>query len=224
MWDILFFWVARMIMMGVYVTDKIPFSVAHMHSRVVDGKGVKMSKSKGNVINPITLVDLYGADALRMALVIGIAPGSDIPLSDDKVKAQRNFANKIWNATRFILMTIERTEKMSVVRSQISEDEKIILSKLKEIVKSTTDNLNKYKFGLASENLYQFFWHDFCDVYIESTKNKGPEVIPVLIEVLVTSLKLLHPFMPFVTETIYQENKAKFGLKEEMLITSSWPK
>lgn len=224
MWDILFFWVARMIMMGVYVTGKIPFEVAHMHSRVVDGKGMKMSKSKGNVINPLTLVDAYGADALRMALVIGIAPGSDIPLSDDKVKAQRNFANKIWNATRFILMTMEKSEENLKLKHQNGKDEEEILKKLNEIVKSTTDNLNKYRFGQASEDLYQFFWHDFCDVYIESTKNKGPEVIPFLIEVLVTSLKLLHPFMPFVTETIYQETKEQFGQKEEMLITSAWPR
>jgi len=225
MWDILFFWVARMIMMGVYVTGKIPFEVAHMHSRVVDGKGVKMSKSKGNVINPLTLVDAYGADALRMALVIGIAPGSDIPLSDDKVKAQRNFANKIWNATRFILMKKEQNPSPTLtLTGQGDQDNDDILDKLKKIVKSTSDNLNKYRFGQASEDLYQFFWHDFCDVYIESTKNKGPEVIPVLIEVLITSLKLLHPFMPFVTETIYQEIKDKFELKEEMLITANWPK
>ena len=226
MWDILFFWVARMIMMGVYVTGKIPFEVAHMHSRVVDGKGIKMSKSKGNVINPITLVDKYGADALRMALVIGIAPGSDIPLSDDKVRAQRNFVNKIWNATRFILMKIDDLNPSPTLplTGQGDQDNIDILDKLKKIVKSTTDNLNKYRFGQASEDLYQFFWHDFCDVYIESTKNKGIEVIPVLIEVLVTSLKLLHPFIPFVTETIYQETKAQFGQKEEMLITAEWPK
>lgn len=226
MWDILFFWVARMIMMGVYVTGKIPFEMAHMHSRVVDGKGVKMSKSKGNVINPLTLVDAYGADALRMALVIGIAPGSDIPLSDDKVKAQRNFANKIWNATRFILMKTNESNPSPTLplTGQGDQDSVDILNKLKKVVKSTTDNLNKYRFGQASEDLYQFFWHDFCDVYIESTKNKGAEVIPVLIEVLVTSLKLLHPFMPFVTETIYQETKDIFGQKEEMLITATWPK
>ena len=107
---------------------------------------------------------------------------------------------------------------------QGDQDNIDILDKLKKIVKSTTDNLNKYRFGQASEDLYQFFWHDFCDVYIESTKNKGIEVIPVLIEVLVTSLKLLHPFIPFVTETIYQETKAQFGQKEEMLITAEWPK
>ncbi|MFZ2152716.1 MAG: valine--tRNA ligase [Microgenomates group bacterium] len=226
MWDILFFWVARMIMMGVYVTGQIPFEVAHMHSRVVDAKGVKMSKSKGNVINPLTLVDQYGADALRMALVYGVAPGSDIPLSDDKVKAQRNFANKIWNAARFILMQMENKTVTSFELSvtNLENEDKEILDKLKKIVKSTTTNLEKYKFGQASEDLYQFFWHDFCDSYIESTKDRGAEVIPVLSEVLHTSLKLLHPFMPFVTEAIYQETKEVLGYKEEILISAQWPK
>jgi len=222
MWDILFFWVARMIMMGIYVTGKIPFEVAHMHSRVLDGKGVKMSKSKGNVVNPITLADVYGADALRMALVIGVAPGSDIPLSEDKVKAARNFANKIWNASRFILMTKERLQNEKV--GPLTEDDAEIENKLKKIIRSTTSNLEKYRFGQATEDVYQFFWHDFCDVYIESTKNRGAEVIPILEKVLVNSLKLIHPFMPFVTESIYQEIKKPLDLKEEMLITAAWPR
>jgi valyl-tRNA synthetase len=227
MWDILFFWVARMIMMGIYVTGKVPFKMAHMHSRVVDKHGVKMSKSKGNVINPITIVDQYGADALRMALVYGIAPGSDIPLSDDKIRAQRNFVNKIWNASRFVLMIIDRLqpEKVStqIDNEKINEDDKEILRKLEEIVKSTTKNMNGYKFGQASEDLYQFFWHEFCDIYIEKTKDRGVEVVPVLLTVLITSLKLLHPFIPFVTESVYQEVKKIVKLPEERLIISNWP-
>lgn len=222
LWDILFFWVARMMMFGIYLTGDVPFKTVHLHARCTDAKGQKMSKSKGNVVDPLTMTEKYGTDALRMSLVYGIAPASDFVVSEDKIRAQRNFVNKIWNATRFILMSIDRAKDLT--EQPLQESDKTILEQLKKIVKSTSDNLNKYKFGQASENLYQFFWHDFCDVYIESTKNKGPEVIPVLIEVLVTSLKLLHPFMPFVTETIYQETKAQFGQKEEMLITANWPR
>jgi valyl-tRNA synthetase len=222
MWDILFFWVARMVMMGLYVTGVVPFKVAHMHSRVVDAKGVKMSKSKGNVINPIEIVDKYGADALRMALVFGIAPGSDIPLSDDKVRAQRNFVNKIWNAARFVLMTSEKYPQCPKNISNHPDDKKIIKT-LTELVKSTTTNLDKYRFGQASEDLYHFFWHDFCDDFLEKSKSRDADVVPVLLEVLVSSLKLLHPFIPFVTETIYQELKVKFNLSEAQLITALWP-
>jgi len=226
LWDILFFWVARMMMFGIYLTGDVPFKTVHLHARCTDAKGQKMSKSKGNVVDPLVMTEKYGTDALRMSLVYGIAPASDFVVSEDKIRAQRNFVNKIWNATRFILMNIEnKTVNSSELRvTSLGKDEEEILKKLKAIVKSTTNNLETYHFGQASEDLYQFFWHDFCDVYIESTKNKGPEVIPVLIEVLVTSLKLLHPFMPFVTETIYQETKEVFGQKEEMLITSRWPR
>lgn len=226
MWDILFFWVARMIMMGLYVTGKVPFEMAHMHSRVVDKHGVKMSKSKGNVINPITIVDQYGADALRMALMYGVAPGSDIPLSDDKVRAQRNFVNKIWNATRFVEMLSERnkTTETKIDESKLNSDDKEILEKLNKIIKSTTKNIIGYRFGDASEQLYQFFWHDFCDVYIEKAKDRGKDAMPVLTTVLLNSLKLLHPFTPFVTETIYQQMKGKFDWQEEVLATSKWPK
>jgi len=218
MWDILFFWVARMIMMGIYVTGQIPFKVAHMHSRVTDSKGQKMSKSKGNVIDPLIMSNQYGADALRMALVIGVAPGSDISLSEDKIRAQRNFVNKIWNASRYILM-----QSSELKTSSLNSDDKNILEKLNKIVFSTTKNLNNYRFGQASEDLYHFFWHEFCDQYIESTKNRIGEALPTLIKVLTTSLKLLHPFIPFITETVYQELISKFNLKKELLISSSWP-
>lgn len=232
MWDILFFWVARMIMMGIYTTGQIPFKVAHMHSRVTDSKGQKMSKSKGNVIDPLTMSNIYGADALRMALVIGVAPGSDISLSEDKIRAQRNFVNKIWNASRFVEMLIDRLKEkdsklkvsLDFDKSTLTSEDKIILEKLNKIISSTTKNLNNYRFGQASENLYQFFWHEFCDIYIESAKDRTDgNVIPVLLTILVTSLKLLHPFIPFVTETVYQNLISKFGLKPELLISSSWP-
>ncbi len=231
MWDILFFWVARMIMLGIYATGQIPFSVAHMHSRVTDSKGQKMSKSKGNVIDPLTVSDQYGADALRMALVIGVAPGSDISLSDDKIRAQRNFVNKIWNASRFVEMMVDRLKEKNpkmivstdLLGLKLTKSDKDILMKLNKIVLSTTKNIENYHFGQASENLYHFFWHDFCDLYIEQAKSRGEDVIPVLLIVLQTSLKLLHPFIPFVTEIVYQNLQDKFNFKKEFLITSSWP-
>jgi len=227
MWDILFFWVARMIMFGIYTTGQIPFKVAHMHSRVTDSKGQKMSKSKGNVIDPLIMSNQYGADALRMALVIGVAPGSDISLSEDKIRAQRNFVNKIWNASRFVEMLVDRLvlQKVSleIDQSKLLDTDKDILKKLNKIISSTTKNLNNYRFGQASEDLYQFFWHEFCDVYIENAKDRGQEVIPVLLTVLTTSLKLLHPFIPFVTETIYQDLIKKYNFKKELLVSSSWP-
>jgi len=191
----------------------------------LDGKGQKMSKSKGNTVDPVAVSGQYGADALRMALVIGVAPGSDIAISDDKIRAQRNFINKIWNATRFIeykFGDIEHSYK-SIFSSTVAADQEI-LTKLEKIIKSTTKNLNSYRFGQASEDLYHFFWHDFCDIYIESAKNRGEDALPVLLHVLITSLKLLHPFIPFVTETIYQTLVKKYKLEESMLITASWPK
>ena len=227
MWDILFFWVARMIMMGIYATGQIPFKVAHMHSRVTDSKGQKMSKSKGNVIDPLVMSNQYGADALRMALVIGVAPGSDISLSEDKIRAQRNFVNKIWNASRFVEMLIDRLNpsniSLDIDKSKLTEADKSILNKLNKVISSTTKNINNYRFGQASEDLYQFFWHEFCDIYIENAKDRGEEAIPVLLTVLINSLKLLHPFIPFITETVYQDLINKFGLKSELLISSSWP-
>jgi len=237
MWDILFFWVARMIMIGIYATGQVPFEIAHMHSRVNDLHGKKMSKSKGNVIEPIKIAEEFGADALRMALVYGVAPASDIALSTDKIRAQRNFVNKIWNASRFVNIIIDRFQQnhpnlLVNLPSSFSElrnltkhpDDLEIIADLEKVIKSTTKNLKTYRFGQASEDLYQFFWHQFCDSYIEKTKDKGVDVIPVLVFVLINSLKLLHPFIPFVTESIYQNFKQTFAFKEGLLATSSWPK
>jgi len=234
LWGILFFWVARMMMFGLYLAKDVPFKTVHLHARVVDAKGQKMSKSKGNVINPLTMTEKYGTDALRFSLVYGIAPASDIVVSEDKIRAHRNFVNKIWNASRFVLMKAEQYSVLPALSREGAplggaegfrhDADQKILTQLKDIIKSTTKNLNTYHFGQASEDLYQFFWHNFCDIYIEAVKDRGPEVVPVLVEVLITSLKLLHPFIPFVTETIYQELVTKFNLKEKLLITASWPK
>ncbi len=238
MWDILFFWVARMIMFGLYLTGDVPFKTVHLHARCVDAKGQKMSKSKGNVVNPLDMTEKYGTDALRMALIIGIAPASDFVVSEDKIRAQRNFVNKIWNASRFVEMLIDRLKennsnlKINLLPCQgelseglkgLIDTDKNILNKLNKIIISTTKNLNNYRFGQASEDLYQFFWHEFCDIYIENAKNRGEETIPVLLTVLITSLKLLHPFIPFITETIYQDLISKYNLSKELLISSSWP-
>ncbi len=220
MWDILFFWVARMIMLCLYRTNKVPFEVAHMHSRVVDAKGQKMSKSKGNVINPLKMVEKYGADALRMALVYGVAPASDIALSEDKIRSMRNFCNKIWNASRFVIMDLPDGLEIKL-KSVKNKDDKQIIDKLKLLHKKVSLQLEKYRFGQALEEIYQFFWHDFCDDYIEKVKNRKLEAIPVLLAVLVSSLKLIHPFAPFLTEEIYQsltkEKKIK-NLKESLVI------
>jgi valyl-tRNA synthetase len=162
-----------------------------------------------------------------MSLVYGIAPASDFVVSEDKIRAQRNFVNKIWNASRFVEMLIDRLNpqkvSLNINKSKLEKSDKDILEKLNKIITSTTKNINNYRFGQASEDLYQFFWHEFCDVYIESAKDRGEETIPVLLTVLTTSLKLLHPFIPFVTETVYQDLISKFGLKPELLVSSSWP-
>lgn len=227
LWDILFFWVARMIMFGLYLAKDVPFKTVHLHARVVDSKGQKMSKSKGNVVDPLVMTEKYGTDALRFSLVYGIAPASDFVVSEDKIRAHRNFVNKIWNASRFVLMIIDKFPKVgaSLAGAQITNPDDIsILTNLNKIISSTTTDINRYHFGQASENLYQFFWHDFCDVYIEKTKDRGEDVVPVLLTVLINSLKLLHPFVPFVTESVYQIFRDKAGLEEPQLITASWPK
>lgn len=234
LWDILFFWVARMIMFGLYLAKDVPFKTVHIHARVVDKLGQKMSKSKGNVLDPLIMTQKYGTDALRFSLVYGIAPASDFVVSEDKIRAHRNFVNKLWNASRFILMKADQYPEFKFQnpppflkggdRGGFDSADLAILSKLNTLISSTTKKLNSYHFGQASEDLYQFFWHEFCDNYLESTKNRGEDCLPVLFYVLLTSLKLLHPFIPFVTETIYQQLRTVIDLPTPLLATSSWPK
>ena len=243
LWDILFFWVGRMMILGFYLANKTPFKLVHLHAKVVDEKGKKMSKSKGNVVNPSEMVTKYGADALRMALVYGIAPASNIALGEKKIEAMRNFTNKLWNASRFIMMNLEsspapvgagqakfkaQSSKLSLkVKSLKNKDDQAILKALDKLVDQINSDLNKYRFGQALEKIYQFFWHQFCDVYLEKVKNRKAQALPVLLEVLVTCLKLLHPFAPFVTEAIYQafKNKLKdyYLFESDYLMISSWP-
>ncbi len=227
MWDILFFWVARMVMFGLYLTGEIPFKVAHMHSRVVDKKGQKMSKSKDNVIDPMEAIEKYGSDSLRMSLVFGIAPGSDICLGEEKLKAMRNFCNKIWNAGRFLYLSAEKQNWKIDFKREKSEKDKKMLEKAQKMVNSVTKALEKYRFGQASEEIYQFFWHEFCDVCLEECKEKIDESLPTLIEIYAICLKVVHPFAPFVSEAAYKVFREKFKKTElfsaESLIIAPWP-
>lgn len=216
MWDILFFWVARMMMFGLYLTSEVPFKIVHLHARVVDKFGQKMSKSKGNVIDPLTITEKYGADALRLALVLGVAPASDIALSEEKIIGMRNFCNKLWNIGRFIEMQGKGEGAGEVVNA-----DKKIQKQLTTLVKKVTKAINDYKFGQAAEVLYQFTWHEFADKYLEYSKNSPSSVTAkVLNETFATLLKLLHPFIPFVTEELWQQLK----YSKTSLIVEKWPK
>ncbi|MEK7189440.1 MAG: valine--tRNA ligase [Patescibacteria group bacterium] len=244
-WDILPFWVMRMLALGIYITGKVPFKYVYLHGMVRDKDRQKMSKSKGNVIDPLGVIDLYGADAFRMALVFGVSAGNDMAISEDKIRAHRNFANKIWNASRFVMMNLgshceeSQTTKQSRATTRsprfarddinLHQTDKVILKKLADTIKKVTKYLDKFEFHLAAEEIYQFFWHEFCDKYLEEVK---PRLIPdattkdkavaqaVLYKVLIDSLKLLHPFMPFVTEAVYQMMPKK---EKKFLIIENWP-
>lgn len=221
-YDILFFWVAREIMLSLFLTGKTPYETVYLHGLVRDEKGQKMSKSKGNILDPLDLTDKYGTDALRMALIYGGAAGSDLSLAEDKVRAMRNFANKIWNAARFVL-AYEGKPKQKAAKNK---DDKWILDELEKTVKTVTRHIQAFRLGQAAEVIYEFFWHSFCDKYIEMAKSRRDEAQPTLLYVLQDSLKLLHPFMPYLTEEIWQrarEQKTKF-FKEKALIIAPWPK
>ncbi len=224
-YDILFFWVARMIMFGIYCTDKPPFHTIYLHGLIRDEHGQKMSKSRGNVIDPTTVSEKYGADAVRMALVFGTAAGNDTNLGEAKIKGMRNFSNKLWNVGRFIIdMKPEKHEK-AVVESKLGKVDKWILEESDKIIEATTKNLENYRFSQAAEDLYDFVWHKLADKYIESSKNRREESQPILEKVLRTSLQLLHPFMPFITEDLWQKMKEAGSIdkKESDLIVSNWP-
>lgn len=223
-YDILPFWVIRMIMLGLYSTGKVPFRVVLLHGLVRDKFGVKISKSKGNVIDPISMAEKYGADALRMASIWGSLVENDNSLSEDNIRGQRNFANKIWNVARFVLS--HESGVQSTKYKVQSEDDKWIKKELKITTRKVTRALDKYRLNEAASELYDFVWHKFADVYIERVKEQESErvkvresAIPVLYLILDGVLRLSHPFMPFVTEKIW-------GLmdKKELLITAAWPK
>ncbi|OGB85169.1 valine--tRNA ligase [candidate division Kazan bacterium RIFCSPLOWO2_01_FULL_48_13] len=234
-WDIIFFWVARMIMLGIYCTGEVPFELVYMNGLVRDKEGNKISKSKGNVIDPIAMVDKYGADALRMGLVAGTAAGNDTTMSEDKVRAYRNFANKIWNAARFIQQRVsglagqpqrgpsgQASQKLTGM--SLNDRDKIVLADFNKITQDIVRMMDKYQLGQAGELLYDYFWHTFCDKLIEEYKTqltgeRAEAATAVLGHILKNSLRLLHPFVPFVTEAVWQTLYEKEGL----LLTQELP-
>lgn len=225
LWDILFFWVGRMMMLGIYLTGKAPFTTIHLHARVVDNKGQKMSKSRGNVIDPLVVTQKYGADALRLALILGVAPASDISLSEEKIVGMRNFCNKLWNLARFLNMNLENKSLPEFSTISITRPiDKSMVKKLNKLIKEITKLMHGYNFGKAAELLYQFTWHEFADKYLEGSKeeikNDNLTSLCVFHHTFLIILKLLHPFIPFVTEKIWQEIP---NHKQQLLITSSWP-
>jgi valyl-tRNA synthetase len=204
-YDILPIWVLRMTLMGEYLTGKMPFKDVYLHGLVRDEKGQKMSKSKGNVINPLDLVEKYGADSLRMALVMSTTAGHDSAVGEMKVKGMRNFTNKVWNAARFVVMQLnENSNDKSQMTNQIQNSNDKFLEHLNQVVKDVTQQLNDLKVGLAAETAHNEFWHWYCDEAIEACK-RGEISTEVMLEGLLTWLKLLHPFMPFMTEAVWQE-------------------
>ena len=225
-YDIIFFWVARMIFSGMEHMKEIPFKHVFIHGLVRDSQGRKMSKSLGNGVDPLEVIAQYGADALRFTLATGNAPGNDMRYYPERVEASRNFANKIWNAARFVLMNID-IECITLPDNPKMED-KWILSRLNSTVKEVTDNLEKFELGIALQKLYDFVWDEFCDWYIELVKprlygtdtDSKKNAEKTLCYVLSNFLKLLHPFMPFVTEEIY----CSLPVSDETIVTSSWPK
>jgi valyl-tRNA synthetase len=225
MYDILLFWVARMIMMGIYATGKEPFKDVVLHGMVKDPLGKKMSKSKGNVVNPLELVEKYGADSVRFALVYGTALGNDQALSFEKLEAMRKFSNKLWNMGRFIEIQIQDNnidinERIKLDKSVIDKGEQEILLAKMNLIRIITKNINDYKFNFAAETLYEFVWHALADKYIEYSKTAKDkkQAMAVLTDVYRDCLKLLHPFMPFITEEIYQ----RLGYGKSIMI-EKWP-
>ena len=211
-YDIIFFWVARMIFSGLEHMKRIPFKDVLIHGLVRDAQGRKMSKSLGNGIDPTEVIAKYGADTLRFSLINGVAPGSDMRFSDEKIEGARNFMNKIWNASRFVLLNAEGKKISPISECKLNSADKWIISKLNKTIKDVTVNMEKYEMGVALSSLYDFVWSDFCDWYIELTKpvlygeddKKRSDTVSVLVFVLKEILKLLHPFVPFITEKIYQ--------------------
>ena len=227
-YDIITFWVSRMIFSGLEYTGKVPFDTVLIHGLVRDAQGRKMSKSLGNGIDPLEIIAQYGADALRLTLVLGSTPGNDMRFSDEKIKASRNFANKLWNATRFVMMNLPEDFQAGLpAADKLDLSDKWILSTLNNLARTVTDNLDKFELGLAAQKVQDFIWEVYCDWYIEIAKVRLNSTDPeeadnarkVLVYVLTQALKLLHPFMPFITEEIY---RALPGTSETIM-TEQWP-
>jgi len=226
-YDIIFFWVARMILMSGFMLGEIPFKTVYLHGMVRDEKGLKMSKSLGNIVDPLDIIEKFGADALRMAMTVGIGPGADNSLSESKVKAYKHFANKLWNGTRFVLSNLSEDFSYEA-KPEILEIDKAYIKELEEITSEITEDIKNYKLYLAAEKMYHYFWHKFADVIIEESKKRlanGSELEKqsaqwTLFHILKTSITLLHPFMPFITEEIWSSLPNK---NKNMLIVEKWP-
>lgn len=226
-YDIIFFWVARMIFSGLEHMKEVPFKTVFFHGLVRDAQGRKMSKSLGNGIDPLEVIAQYGADALRFTLVTGISPGNDTRFSTERVEASRNFANKLWNASRFILMNIEGKEVKNELPARLATEEKWIVSAFNRVAKEVNENLEKFELGIAAQKLYDFLWDQFCDWFIEIAKIRltgddeqaAQEVRQVLVWVMTRTLAMLHPFMPYITEEIWQT----MPHDGEALIVNSYP-
>jgi len=229
-YEILFFWVARMIMLGIENTGEIPFHTVFLHGLIRDDKGVKMSKTRGNVIDPLDLMAAYGTDALRFALTTGTSPGNDSRLSTEKMEAGRNFANKLWNAARFVIRSIPPGEEidLKINRSSLPLEDRWILSRLNRAIANVTHLMEEFQFGEAQRQIHDFLWGEYCDWYIELAKirlNEGDNSpLPVLVHVLEAALRLLHPYMPFLTEELWQNLKARAaGMTDESIMIAPYP-
>jgi valyl-tRNA synthetase len=229
-YDILFFWVARMIMMGLEDTGEIPFETVYLHGLVRDEKGEKMSKLRGNVLNPLDTLKIYGTDAMRFALTSDISPGNDIKMTTPRLEAGRNFANKLWNATRFVVRSIKE-EDLSIKRDKLPLEDRWILSRLSRTIANVTRLMENFQFGEAHRQLHDFLWGEYCDWYVEFAKirlrsGQAPSPLPVLVYVLEMSLRLLHPCMPFVTEELWQNLKQRLPSgwqKTESIMVADYP-
>ena len=225
-YDIIFFWVIRMMFSGIEHTGKAPFNTILIHGLVRDSQGRKMSKSLGNGIDPLEVIDKYGADALRLTLITGNAPGNDMRFYWERVESSRNFANKVWNASRFIMMNLDKAEVRDVDVTELTDADKWILSKVNTLAKDVTDNMENYDLGVAVQKIYDFIWEEFCDWYIEMVKPRlwndddttKAAALYTLKTVLINSLKLRHPYMPFITEEIFCNLS-----DEESIMISKWP-
>ncbi|TSC60895.1 MAG: valyl-tRNA synthetase, partial [Parcubacteria group bacterium Gr01-1014_107] len=224
--DLIFKWVPRMVIFGLYLDGRVPFHTVYLHGLVNDAQGRKMSKSKGNIINPIELGEKYGTDALRMALIVGNTPGTDLALAEEKIKGYKHFANKIWNISRFVLSNLE--EKTLEKKPTLVIEDKKIVSELNSLIKTTTTYMNSFKFYLAAEKIYHYLWHTFADIIIERIKERLKKENDkdwlsaqwTMFKILETNLKLLHPFAPFVTEEIWSMMPKK---NKDSLLIEEWP-
>jgi valyl-tRNA synthetase len=233
-YDILFFWVARMIMLGIENTGQVPFRTVFLHGLIRDGTGAKMSKTRGNTLDPLELIEKYGTDALRFALTTGTAPGNDLRFGENRLEAARNFANKVWNASRFVISGLDGKSGLvgwhDLPEVEHRED-RWIVSRLDRVTVEVNESLRNFELGDAQQKLYDFFWNDYCDWYIEMAKlrlrsGEGPSPLQTLAHVLERTLRLLHPFMPFITEEIWQNLRSKLpkeGGDAESIMVAEYP-